>query len=101
MYAAFASLIPLAQNAGGKGSGQGDSATMYVIVLAVLGLVVIGAALLILRARGTDQSQSPRNSHATEPIGERGPTGHPMHVDPDPDHLAGGRARMTDPLKDA
>ena len=68
--------------------------SLVVLVLAVLATL---AVFLLLRARGTDQSRSPRRSHTTEPIGEKGDSGRPLHVDPDPDNLAGGRARMVDP----
>jgi len=91
------SLIVFAQDEGGKGSGRGDSATTFVIVFAVLTVIIVVAGLLLLRARGTDQSQSPRDSHATRAVGGTGESGRPLHIDPDPDNLAGGRARMVDP----
>ncbi len=101
MFASALSVVTvIAQSEGSGGSGKGDSSLLYIIVLAVLGIVAVTAALLVLRARAPQQSTSARDVSPPRDSEERGPDGRPLYRDPDPDRLAGGRARMTGPLDD-
>lgn len=97
---ALSTVTVLAQSEGTGGSGKGDSSLLYIVVLAVLGIVAVTAALLVLRARSPQQSTSARDVSGSRDSSERGASGRPLHQDPDPDRLAGGRARMTGPLDD-
>lgn len=98
----FAALLldVFAQSEGGKGSGKGDSSLIFIVAMAILGLVVVTAILLVIRARSPEQATSGRTVTPPQDSAERDPSGRPLHTDPDPDDLAGGRARMTDPLED-
>lgn len=90
-----------AQLADDKESAQGDSGSLFIVGMAVIGLIAALILVLVMRARGGDQSRSPRQE-ADRPvdIGGIGPTGRPMHTDPDPDRLAGGRASFVPPSDD-
>ena len=85
-------VIVIAQGAGG------DSGSVFFLVMAVVGLLAVGLFVLVLRARKPEQSRSPRQD-ADRPveIGGKGESGRPLHKDPDPDRLAGGRASFTPP----
>lgn len=90
-----------AQTADARESAQGDSGSLFIVVMAVIGLLAALIFALVMRARGGDQSRSPRQE-ADRPvdIGGTGPSGRPLHKDPDPDRLAGGRARFAPPPED-
>lgn len=81
-----------------QSGGGGDSTAIFFIVAAIVTLVAIGLAVLILRARAPDQSRSSRQD-ANRPvdIGGTAQSGRPVHKDPDPQRLAGGRASFTPP----
>jgi hypothetical protein len=90
-----------AQTEGKRDSAQGDSGSLFIVIMAVVGLLAALIFFLVMRARGGDQSRSPRQE-ADRPvdIGGIGPTGRPLHKDPDPDRLAGGRARFAPPSEE-
>lgn len=96
-------VIPevFAQTADERESAGGDSGSLYLLVFAVIGIVAAVVLYLFLRARMPDQSRSARQD-ADRPvdIGGTGPSGRPLHKDPDPDRLAGGRAQFTPPTDD-
>ena len=87
---------------GGTGSGAGgDSGSVFFLVIAAVAVVVVVAGLVILRSRSADQSRSPReDANRPTEIGGTGASGRPLHKDPDPQNLAGGRARFTPPPGD-
>jgi hypothetical protein len=67
---------------------------LTLIVIVVLLVVVISAAFIVSRRPGkrTAKPQQPRRARRDD-SGER-----PVHLDPDPERMAGGRARFTPPF---
>ena len=71
-----------------------DSIGFLLIVCAVLAIVAV-TALLLTRRRQPDANRDQVDPQATaDRPGER-----PLHRDPDPEGLAGGRARFTPPKR--
>ena len=66
--------------------------------LAVLAIVLLALAVaLVISRRSGQRTAKPREPRrrTRNPDGER-----PVHFDPDPDRMAGGRARFTPPFGD-
>jgi hypothetical protein len=73
----------------------GNSWGVTLLIVAAVIVVVLVAALVISRRSGQRTAkprQPPRRPRRVEG-GER-----PVHLDPDPDRMAGGRARFTPPF---
>jgi hypothetical protein len=90
-----------AQTADERESAGGDSGSLFIVIMAVIGLLAALILVLFMRARRPEQARSSlQDADRPVDVGGTGPSGRPVHKDPDPDRLAGGRARFTPPPED-
>ena len=76
---------------------MGDSAGLTLIVIAVVVVLVLVVAFALSRRRGERRTPAP---HDVEGPRRQADGSRPEHLDPDPERLAGGRARFTPPPRE-
>jgi hypothetical protein len=76
---------------------MGDSWGLTLLLIVVVLVVVVVAAVAIGRRRGERRTPAP---HDVEGPRRNADGSRPEHLDPDPERLAGGRARFTPPPRE-